>query len=454
MSASHPKSLRTRLVIGALIWISIGVSAAGVFISVLFGQHAAALVDSEMMGHVEELASLIDVNPEGAPHLYRPLSDPRFGFAGSGYSWQVSRAGKVLIKSISASAADLPVPNDPLALYETLKLTMPNGTQTMIVYESLLLPEGQSEPLRLQVNVDSSMVDAVHRTFNISLAMSLLLLVVALTGAAALQVVFGLQPMSRLRRALAAVGLGHAEKLPQNFPVEVQPLVDDLNNLIEVNAGMVLRARTQAGNLAHALKTPLAVLTDEAHRLDARGEGESASVILQQSQRMQREIDYQIARARAAASRSVPGVLAQVAPTVSTIVSAMKRLHGAKALQIHADIDERCVAVCDPMDLNEMLANLIDNACKWASSAVSIRGSVDGETKHALIAIDDDGPGLPPEAMDVVFQVGERLDEQMPGSGLGLPIVRDLARLYGGDVCLEKSQRGGLRAILRLPWAC
>jgi signal transduction histidine kinase len=175
----------------------------------------------------------------------------------------------------------------------------------MIVYESLLLPEGQSEPLRLQVNVDSSIVDSVRRTFNISLAVSLLLLSVALTGAAALQVAFGLQPMSTLRRALAVIGSGHAEKLPRNFPAEIQPLVDDLNNLIEVNAGMVRRARTQAGNLAHALKTPLAVLTDEAHRLDARGEGEAAAIILQQSQRMQREIDYQIVRAgRSCAGRA------------------------------------------------------------------------------------------------------------------------------------------------------
>jgi signal transduction histidine kinase len=330
---------------------------------------------------------------------------------------------------------------------------MPNGSQTMIVYESLLLPEGTSAPLRLQVNVDSSVVDAVLRTFNISLVVSLALLAVALTGAASLQVAYGLQPMSRLRRALVAVGSGKEEKLPPNFPTEVQPLVDDLNNLIEVNAKMVLRARAQAGNLAHALKTPLAVLTDEAYRLEARGEGETAAVILQQSQRMQREIDYQIARARAAASRSVPGVFAPVAPAVSNIVSAMQRLHAAKTLQIHEDVDGRCVALCDPMDLNEMLANLIDNACKWASATVSICGRVDEDAKQIAIVVEDDGPGLPAKSMDVAFQVGGRLDEQVPGSGLGLPIVRDLAQLYGGEIQLEHSSMGGLKAVLRLPRA-
>jgi signal transduction histidine kinase len=305
--------------------------------------------------------------------------------------------------------------------------------------------------LRIQIGADSAIVERMLPTFDVPLVSSLVLLAFALIGAAALQVGFGLQPMSRLRRALAAIGSGKSEKLPRNFPTEIQPLVDDLNNLIEVNARMVLRARTQAGNLAHALKTPLAVLTDEAYRLEGRGEGETAAVILQQSRRMQRQIDYQIARARAAATRSVPGVFTSVAPTVSNIVSAMRRLHAAKNLQIHEDIDDRCVALCDPMDLNEMLANLIDNACKWGMSTVIIRGSVDEDAKQAVIAVEDDGPGLPAESMEVVFQIGERLDEQVPGSGLGLPIVRDLAHLYGGEIRLEHSKQGGLRAVLELP---
>jgi len=451
MSGLLPRSLRARLVIGAFIWIVIGVSAAGIFISYLFGQHANALVDAEMRGHLEELSSLIDVSPEGRPELYRALSDPRFSQVGSGYSWQVSRNGVQLIKSTSVSATDPPIPTDALAPGGMQRLIMQNGATTMIVYESLFSPDPNSEPLRLQVNVDSSVVDAVLRTFNIALIFSLALLTAALTAAAALQVTFGLQPMSTLRRALAAIGSGKADRLPRTFPTEVQPLVDDLNNLIEVNARMVLRARTQAGNLAHALKTPLAVLTDEAYRLESRGEGETAAVILQQFQRMQRQIDYQIARARAAASRSVPGVFAPVAPAVATIVHAMQRLYSAKALSIREEIGEDCVALCDPVDLNEMLANLIDNACKWATQTVLIRGTVDKDETQIIFTVEDDGPGLPAESMEVVFQIGRRLDEQVPGSGLGLPIVRDLAELYGGKIHLERASIGGLKAVLRLP---
>lgn len=454
MNRSFLRSLRARLIIGAAIWIAIGVYAAGIFIAALFRQFATDLVDAELRKHLEELVTLIDVDAEGFPHLYRPLSDPVFSQLGSGFSWQVSRSGKSLIKSTSASTDQLPVPDDALGPKDVRKLVIGGQRGPMIVFERLFQPEGSAPPpLRIQIGAESAIVDGMLPTFDIPLTFSLALLALALIAAAALQVSFGLQPMTRLRRALGAIGSGKAAKLPADFPSEVQPLVDDLNNLIEINAQMVLRARAQAGNLAHALKTPLAVLTDEAYRLESRGRAESAVVILQQSQRMQRQIDYQIARARAAASRSVPGVVAPVAPTVHNIIAAMKRLYDAKNLRMSADIDARCVVLCDPMDLNEMLANLIDNACKWAAASVTIRGVIDETRNQGVVAVEDDGPGLPAEAMDVVFQIGERLDEQVPGSGLGLPIVRDLAQLYGGEVRLENSSNGGLLAILKLPQA-
>jgi signal transduction histidine kinase len=452
MKKSFLQSLRARLIIGAAIWICIGVYAAGIFIAELFRQYATGLVDNDLRRHLEELMTLIDVDAAGFPHLPRPLSDPLFGQVGSGFSWQVSRSGKSLIKSLSASAEELPVPDDALDTNEVRKLTLNGGHGPMILYERMFLPDDSAvPPLRIQIGAELAVVDRMAPRFNIPLTISLALLAVALVTAAAFQVLFGLRPMSRLRRALGAIGSGRADTLPGDFPSEVQPLVNDLNNLIEVNAQMLLRARAQAGNLAHGLKTPLAVLTDEAYRLERRGETDSAGVILQQSQRMQRQIDYQIARARAAASRSVPGVFAHVAPTVDNIVAAMKRLYDSKKLYICTDVDAQCVVLCDPMDLNEMLANLVDNACKWAIGAVLIRGHLEESTAKVAIMVEDDGPGLPPEGLDRVFKIGERLDDQVPGSGLGLPIVRDLAHLYGGDISLNNSAPGGLRATLTLP---
>jgi signal transduction histidine kinase len=454
MNSSFLRSLRARLIISAALWIAIGVSAAGIFIAALFRQYASDRVDVELRKHLEELVTLVNINADGLPQLYRPLSDPLFSQVGSGLSWQVSRSGMSLIKSLSASTDVLPIPDDALAPDEMRKLTLAGSRGPMIVIERLYVPEGGAPPpLRIQIDAEFAVVDRILPTFTRPLTLSLALLALALIAAAAAQVSFGLRPMSRLRTALGAIGFGKTEKLPGDFPSEVQPLVDDLNNLIEINRQMVLRARAQAGNLAHALKTPLAILTDEAYRLEGRGHAESAAVILQQSGLMQRQIDYQIARARAAASRSLPGVNAAVAPAVSNIVAAMKRLYGAKMLRIDVDVDARCVALCDPMDLNEMLANLIDNACKWGKGTIAIRGSIDESGNRVVIAIEDDGPGLPPESMDVVFRIGERLDEQVPGSGLGLPIVRDLAQLYGGEIRLEPAVGGGLRAILKLPQA-
>lgn len=307
--------------------------------------------------------------------------------------------------------------------------------------------------MRLQVAADIDILEDLLRSFNFSLVGSLVLLALALMGAATLQVVGGLRPMTRLRGALAEIKSGKAGHLPRDFPSEVQPLIDDLNSMIELNKQMVQRARAQAGNLAHGLKTPLAVLTDEADRLAARGETAQAETIAQQCLRMRRQIDYQIARARAAASRSMPGVAAPVETAVTNIVSALKRLYAEKDLKFTFAVDQNCIALCDPMDLNEMLANLVDNACKWAKREVAITGAVDLVRNCAVINVDDDGPGLPPESMDVVFQIGERLDERVPGSGLGLPIVRDLAQLYGGAIRLEPSEKGGLKAVLTLPLA-
>lgn len=452
MKSGFFSSLRTRLLVGGIIWIAIGVTVAGIFIAALFRQHAAELFAAEMQGYLDELASLIDVDPDGNPRIFRQASDPRFNTLNSGLAWQVSRDGVVLIKSTSQGNNVLPVPmmEPPEGVTRNMVLAGPRGA--MAVYERMVHIDGAA-PMRLQVAADVDILESLLQSFYTSLAFSLALLALALMAAATLQVIGGLRPMARLRVALSEIKSGKAGHLPRDFPSEVQPLIDDLNTMIDLNKQMVQRARAQAGNLAHGLKTPLAVLTDEADRLAARGETAEAETIAQQCLRMRRQIDYQIARTRAAASRSMPGIAAPVEAAVANIVSAMKRLYADKDLEYAFTVDQDCVALCDPMDLNEMLANLVDNACKWAKHEVAINGTVDTVQSSAVITVDDDGPGLPPESMEVVFQIGERLDERVPGSGLGLPIVRDLAQLYGGTIHLEASSKGGLKAVLSLPLA-
>jgi signal transduction histidine kinase len=305
----------------------------------------------------------------------------------------------------------------------------------------------------LQIGADQRIVDDVLMHFNRALILSLGTLAFALIGAGALQAWFGLRPMRRLRDALSDIRAGKAETLPGNFPSEVRPLVDDLNALIDANTQMVRRARTQAGNLAHGLKTPLAVLTDEARRLLTRGDREGAAVLTQQTGRMQRQIDFQLARARAAANAGLPGVITPVEPAFASITAAMRRLYADRALTIIHSAESGLVAAVDPNDLDEMVANLVDNACKWARGAVTIKATRHLPTGQLLIKIIDDGPGIPSDALSRAFAPGERLDEAKPGSGLGLAIVRDLATLHGGSVELSSGSDGGLHANLRLPAA-
>lgn len=446
------RSLRARLLVGVILTTVTGVAVAGFSISALFRAHVTELVNAELIGHLDELEGLLTRTTDGHVVLTQRLSDPRFAQPGAGYYWQVNGRNGAVLRSASLELQQhLPLPA-PGADRELVRLTEtgPAG-EPMIAYERPWQIAGNGYVL--QIGADQRIVDDVLTHFNRALILSLGTLAIALIGAGVLQAWFGLRPMRRLRDALGDIRTGNSETLPSDFPSEVRPLVDDLNALIDANTQMVRRARTQAGNLAHGLKTPLAILTDEARRLLLRGDTEGAAVLTQQTGRMQRQIDFQLARARAAANAGLPGVITPVEPALASIATAMRRLYADRALTITHAAETGLVAAVDPNDLDEMVANLVDNACKWARGAVAIKAVRDTSTEQLLITITDDGPGIPSDALSRAFAPGERLDEAKPGSGLGLAIVRDLATLHGGSVELSNDSVGGLRADLRLPAA-
>ena len=279
---------------------------------------------------------------------------------------------------------------------------------------------------------------------------SLLIVFAALCMIAGLwQVTRGLSPIEQLRRRLSDVREGRSGRLDGVYPSEVQPLVDDLNLLLAHREAAVARAIAKAGDLAHGLKTPLAVLAHEAGRMSASGHQELASAIEQQIDRMRRQTEYHLAQARAAASGSLPGARCDLHEAASGLIRTLLRLNAERGLTIEHHVDRAHQVRCQREDVDEMLGNLLDNACKWARSTVKVQS----ETRDGLVAliVDDDGPGLPPELRTEVLRRGVRADEQAPGSGLGLAIVRDLAGLYGGAIALEQSPGGGVRAVLRLP---
>jgi signal transduction histidine kinase len=269
----------------------------------------------------------------------------------------------------------------------------------------------------------------------------------------------GLAPIADMRRRLAEVQKGAERRLAGRYPSEVRPLVDDLNALLEQRDEAVRRALAKAGDLAHGLKTPLAVLAQEAERAGAAGHADLARALQEQIERMRRQIEYHLAHARAAsgaAANARCAVLASAEPLARTLL----RLHSARGIAIDVVVPADHEVRCQREDLDEMLGNLLDNACKWAKRRVVVASQVlppEGSSHggpgsgRIEITVDDDGPGLAASMREAVLQRGVRADEAAPGSGFGLAIVRDLTDVYGGSIALDASPAGGLRARLRLP---
>jgi signal transduction histidine kinase len=306
----------------------------------------------------------------------------------------------------------------------------------------------------------------------------------------------GLAPFKEMRRRLGDVQSGAARQLLGDYPSEVRPLVRDLNALLTHHEAAVGRAIARAGDLAHGLKTPLAVLSHEADRAAAAGQHDLAGAMTEQVERMRRQIEYHLAHARAAASGATASARSSVAASVAGLSRTLLRLHADRGIAIDAAVASDHAARCQPEDLDEMLGNLLDNACKWGKSRIEVASSIlppkggshatsqqghvtsqqghttsrqshttsqqgswlppsggRDEDRQIEITVDDDGPGLDPSMREAVLQRGVRADEAAPGSGFGLAIVREIARLYGGSIALEASPLGGLRARLSLPIA-
>lgn len=275
------------------------------------------------------------------------------------------------------------------------------------------------------------------------------LAIVICLGVGLLLVRRGLSSFDVLRERLAGVKQGRSRRLVGEYPAEVVPLIDDLNSLLDDRDARVARALTKAGDLAHGLKTPLAIIYQHAEQAKAAGHAELADGITQQVDRMRRQVDYHLAHARASASGVASGARSHVVTSADALARTMMTLHAGRAVQVSVEGSHDHFVRVQLEDFEEMLGNLVDNACKWAASAVQVQSRRDGGSIE--IVVDDDGPGLAPPLRATVLRRGVRADEAAPGSGLGLAIVADLVELYDGSIELTSSPRGGLRAVLRLP---
>lgn len=450
-------SLRVRLLLGTWVALALALLLAGVVLGGLFRDHVIRQFEATLTQQLDQLTARLVFDASGQPQIDpQTLSDPRWQRPFSGLYWQLdklsadgqSRSGVLRSRSLWDSSLTLQadaMTDGGTHVHEGLG---PQDAPVLMLERTVRAAESPGAQWRLIVAGDLQQTAQAIDRFRGVLRLSLLILLALLALAALAQVLVGLAPLRAMQRSLMDVREGRAQRLQGRFPSEVQPLINDFNQVLATNADVVARARTQAGNLAHAMKTPLAVMAQAARTAAP----DLPALVQAQVAVSQRHIDAHLSRSRVAASLQLPGQRTPLAPVLAGLLRVMERVHAERHLAFSlVPMDDTLAFAGEEQDLQEMLGNLLDNACLWARSEVRISAVREGE--QVLISVDDDGPGISAEQRNAVLARGARLDESAPGSGLGLAIVVDLARMYGGDIALERSALGGLCARLGLPRA-
>ncbi len=456
-------SLAFRLFSTSTAWTLIVLPLAGIIIYKLYHEDVQASFDAQL----KKLATAImfDSLSEARDAPVAPTNryEPLFEVTHSGWYWQIKPLDNPELPTlVSASLATARLPSPAERKFPTddtgtrwMNVPGPTGDPMRIVELVSHLGYDDSMP-RYSIIVAGPLdwLDALVSNFRNRLITALALAGLGLVAVTLFQVRFGLLPLKRVEKGLAAIRSGEAERLDGDLPAEIEPLQVELNALIQSNQDVIDRARTQVGNLAHALKTPLAVIVNEARDDDstlARKVSEQAGV-------MKDSITLYLDRARMAARVGAIGRVTNVGEVTEPLVRALERINRDRDIAITADVQEDARFQGERQDLEEMLGNLLDNACKWSRSRVflsvrSLRPALKGGTGQIEIVVEDDGPGLSDSQRQKLGKRGLRLDESKPGSGLGLSIVTDFVQMYRGQFELHASEHGGLKAVLRLPSA-
>jgi signal transduction histidine kinase len=448
------RSIAVRLAASALFWSFVILLIAGLILSALYRETSERAFDQRLLVYASQLAAdLVALgDPEGE---LGPIGDPRFELPLSGWYWQVGRPDaqpRDVRSSKSLFGGQLPSllgPEHGGRFGEIRKGYGPAPDERMLRLLERDIDLGEDGRFVIRVAAPADEIAADVRRFIGALVITFALLGLSLGFTTLLQIRFGLRPLVNLRSGLAAIRSGEAERIPGEYPRDIAPLARDLNLLLDTNREILERARTQVGNLAHALKTPLSVIVNEAENAPA----DVALKVREQAQIMRDQVAYYLNRARAAALAGTLGSITEVEPVVAALTRTFAKIYRDKDLTVETTIPPGTRFRGERQDLEEMAGNLIDNACKWAASRVSVTVEIgrDDDRSEIRIIIDDDGPGLAEEVRTEVPKRGRRLDETKPGSGLGLSIVTDLATLYRGRLSLEQAGAGGLRAVLALP---
>ena len=454
-------SLATRLFLSATAWVVVILLITGVILSSVYRDATERAFDRRLNLYLRTLVAEVATPDEPPDHQFQSLGEPLFELPLSGWYWQIirtdtdkdeARASRSLwdkkLPKLEDHGAELTAAGIRLGYVDG-----PEGQTLRMVERPVDL--GADGKFLVDVAGDATEIFDETRNFDYYLGGTFIALSIVLVLTTIFQVRFGLAPLKRISDSIADIRSGRAERLEGEFPVEIAPLARETNALIDANREIVERARTHVGNLAHAIKTPLSVIVNEA---TAHSSDLFAAKVLEQADVMRDQVAHHLERARIAARLTIVGTITEVGPVVEALRRTMEKIHRDRDIAIEVSAGSKTRFRGERQDLEEMAGNLVDNACKWTTSRVSIevhaeQPAASGATPMLRIIVDDDGRGLSEKERAQVSRRGQRLDESKPGSGLGLSIVVDLAALYGGSLALGRAPIGGLRAELVLPSA-
>ncbi len=443
-------SLRLRLVAGGLVAILIALGMAGAGLVLVFERHVARTLAGELDVHLKQLLAGLDVDARGNLVLTQPPTDPRFADPLSGLYWQVSDDRGQVLRSRSLWDASMKVPADQLGPGEVHQHEAdgPEGKRVLVAERAVTLSAGGKHVVvRLVVAEDLARVSTATSAFARDLAVALILLACVLAAATWIQVSVGLRPLVALRHGVAEIRAGHVRYLPETVPAEVEPLVKEVNALVEAQEREIVRSRSRAADLAHGLKTPLAALAADAARLHEQGEHAIAHDIESVGESMGRHVDRELARVRVRGRTS--GVLkpsTELAPLTRSLIATLVRTPDGARVTFEPNIPDDLRVPLDKTDLAEVLGNLLENAVRHAAGRVCI--AVDQGVAGPSVTIEDDGKGIDPAQLPGVLERGTRLDERGGSAGLGLAIVQDVLDAYGWKLDLAVSTLGGVKATI------
>ena len=443
-SGQSTGSLTRRMIGVAALWILVMLLGGGLALDRVLKDAIVTNFDAQLDYVLTAMISSAEIGPDGEVRFSRPLGDQRFLEPYSGLYWQVSALGVEPFRSRSLWDRALPISDGPrddqLHVYDSAAF---ENDRLRIHERNLRLPNSKIL-WRFQVGQTREELDSQIAVLRRTLVRSFLLLGLGLLAMAGLQATYGLWPLRKVRREIGDVRAGRASRVDARLPREISPMVEELNDLLAHNEKQAEEARRHAGNLAHALKTPLTVIMNEA----TAGSPDLNTAVMREATTMRRQVDHHLARARAVGRRGSGQATASVWPSLQAVERAVQRLYPDKVIDLDGDKD---LAVrVERQDLDEMLGNLIENAAKYGGGRVFVTVAAAGNMVE--IIVEDDGAGIPSAERASIFERGARLDTGKPGTGLGLAIVRDVAEIYGGAISLEESEDlGGLLARLKLP---